>query len=378
MRAGVRASRQVFGGSGSYIATLDGWRAVAITIVMVQHASDSIAEFGGPGVEPVTEFFHDSGRAGVQVFFALSGFLICSRLLAEERDSGCVDRPAFYIRRAFRILPPFLVVLAALGLLGVAGAISTPPRAWLSALLFSKNYVESNSWYLGHFWSLAVEEHFYLLWPLILLVPAFRQRLWLSTGIVVAVAIWRFVDLSLEVLHPGLPVSDRTDTQLDGLLWGCIAALLCTGVRHRRLLSRLVAGARWWVIAVALLITQAVNASDPAVAAFQLALRPILIVALVMGTVLHPGTRVGRALELRPVRWLGRISYSLYLWQQLFLVWSEFQSPRLTLVQTFPVNIVCAVACATASYYVVERPMIKVGRRLESRRFGRVALRPAA
>jgi peptidoglycan/LPS O-acetylase OafA/YrhL len=352
-----------------YIPTLDGWRAVAIVTVMLQHASDQISATAGSWIDPVMDVFHENGRFGVYIFFAISGYLITTLLLQElERTSGA-SLAAFYVRRAFRILPPLIVVLAVMGVLGATGVIPMPFGRWLSALLFYYNYSSAGStWYLGHFWSLAVEEHFYLLWPAILVLLRPRRAMRVAVGLIVAVAVWRLVDLSMHLTASAtIRFDDRTDTQLDGLLWGCLLAILCQRVVNRERLAALTAGWRWWGLLAVLVVSQAVNLEAPALFSVQLALRPFLIGLVVIGTVVNPARRAGRVLEWSALRWLGRISYSLYLWQQLFLVWDGFEVDGLRWVQRFPVSVLAALVVATLSHRFIERPTIAIGRRLASR-----------
>src|SRR4051812_39674608 len=149
-----------------HLPTLDGWRGVAVLMVIVFHALAS--------PYPV---FRPLGGLGVSIFFALSGLLICNRLLAEFGRGGRIDLPGFYVRRAFRILPPAFAYLAALAALGAA----TPPELG-SCLLFWRNYYTGGGWCTGHFWSLAVEEHFYLFFPVLLAWAGPRRALPLAAG----------------------------------------------------------------------------------------------------------------------------------------------------------------------------------------------------
>lgn len=348
-----------------YIPTLDGWRAVAIVVVMLQHSSDEITRLAGSWIEPLTNLFRENGRLGVSVFFAISGFLITS-LLIEEIQTRSLSLRAFYIRRAFRILPPLLVVLAVFGALGLAGVIPIPAGKWFGSLAFMYNYTPGeSSWYLGHFWSLSVEEHFYLLWPIGLAVLGMARARRACVGIIVAVGVWRFVDLSLGLTADwSIHYNDRTDTQVDGLLWGCLLALLFVNPAARATLARITTGWRYWGYLVALVVTQALDAPNAFVHSLQLSIRPLLIVILVIGTVARPTRQVGRVLEAKPLRWLGRISYSLYLWQQLFLVWDDFHADKLGRLQTFPISVLAAVTMAVLSHRLIERPAIRLGRRL--------------
>ena len=181
------------------IPTLDGWRAIAILLVIVHHVATS---YGNEG--PLA--WH--GIIGVDVFFAISGLLITSQLLVD----GHLGR--FYIRRAFRILPPAVLYLAAVGLLGLA---SRPEI--LHSLLIVRNYAGGTR-ITGHFWSLSLEEQFYLAWPLLLLWSGRRAQC-VGLILIAAVSAWRFYAwwyIGLAYMH--------TDQRCDGLLWGCMAAFL--------------------------------------------------------------------------------------------------------------------------------------------------------
>src|SRR4051794_40093593 len=126
-----------------HLPTLDGWRGVAVLMVIVFHAFGSTV----PALKPL-------GGLGVSIFFALSGLLICNRLLAEHHKSDRIDLRAFYIRRAFRILPPALVFLATLAVVSALVVPLAYSSELLSCLFFWRNYYTSAGWYTGHFWSL--------------------------------------------------------------------------------------------------------------------------------------------------------------------------------------------------------------------------------
>jgi peptidoglycan/LPS O-acetylase OafA/YrhL len=206
-----------------YIPTLDGWRALAVLGVLVYHGTTSLFYPGGPYPSYEALRVVQAGARGVDVFFALSGFLICSRLLQEQQETGRISLGAFYIRRVFRILPPFLLYLAVLAVLAAVGLLAVEGREFLSALLFTRNYigpVREHGWYTGHFWSLAVEEHFYLLWPLLLVVCGSRRARPVVVLLALLVPAWHFLGDWLGLLPAG-HVAQRTDTRLDALLWGC-------------------------------------------------------------------------------------------------------------------------------------------------------------
>ncbi len=345
--------------TGRYLPTLDGWRAVAIAGVMTAHA--------------LPYHWAKYGSRGVSIFFGISGFLICSRLLDEHRNSGRIDLGAFYLRRSFRILPPYIGYLGVLAILTAAGIVWVRPSELLACLTFTRNYLPQpqppsgmhQGWYTGHFWSLAVEEHFYLIWPLLLVALGSARARWAVAPLALAIGAWRVIDFRyrfVERVLPGVSFYMRTDVSLDGLFWGCWLALLLDDPRWRACLQRGLTPLTWSVSLAAYV----------ALVLFQPPLHPVaeavLIPILLVGTVLHPETIVGRVLEWEPLRWFGRLSYSLYLWQQLFLLdGPENRSPALGRLQFLPISLVATFSCAIASFYLIEKPMIRLGHRLSSR-----------
>jgi peptidoglycan/LPS O-acetylase OafA/YrhL len=335
-----------------YLPTLDGWRAVAIIAVLCCHA-------GWP-----TAALAPYGAMGVSVFFALSGFLITRRLI----DERAIDLKDFYRRRAFRILPPIVVYIAVLALLGLA--LRVIPMDWgqlLASLFFYRNYWTAPGWYTGHFWSLAVEEHFYLMWPVLLWLAGFRRARWIAPGVALAVAAWRFADLHYDWigrLNPALRGSlARTDYRLDTLLFGCAVALVWDDARVRVLFERLGGTALALVAAGAAVCCQIWTPPG------YLTMVAALMALLPATTVAKPASWAGRFLEIPLLVWVGRMSYSLYIWQQLFL------PPRAVgMWQRAPWNLAGVLVCAAISYYVVERPAIAFGRRRLGARGGPAGL----
>src|SRR5580704_3843554 len=153
-----------------HIPTLDGWRALAILLVIAHHAGTAFYGEKEYYASSPTRF----GIWGVPVFFGLSGILITKLLLEEFDRTGAISLKNFYIRRAFRILPPaslYVLCVAALGLV-------VSRTEFVGSLLFFRNYLPDSiaGLYTAHFWSLAVEEHFYLIWPGLLVWLGVRRR----------------------------------------------------------------------------------------------------------------------------------------------------------------------------------------------------------
>jgi peptidoglycan/LPS O-acetylase OafA/YrhL len=339
-----------------YIPTLDGWRAVAVLLVILFHA---VGEQG-----PAWLRAFPFGFLGVDIFFALSGFLICTRLLEEQRRRGHISLSGFYIRRAFRIFPPAWIYLAALAALAGVGALSITRSEMAGCLLLFRNYYPSGQhWYTIHFWSLAVEEHFYFFFPALLAWYGrdIGRARWVVLFLALLVAVVRSCDFAILELFKGrLPAGTffwtRTHVRLDALLWGCFAAM--TVERHRERLAR-------WISSPALTVLLFATAAGAFFVPLSLTWRSLLLPWMVAGTALRPGTWLGVVLESSPMRWVGRLSYSLYLWQQLFCVGElTNRSEVLAPLQAWPWNAPALFVCAATSYYLIERPLIRLGHRL--------------
>ncbi len=341
--------------SSDHLPTLDGWRAVAIVLVILFHGT-----FGDNSSWAQKLSF---GHLGVDIFFGLSGFLICSRLLRDREQEGKIDLRSFYIRRCFRILPAAQAYLITLGILTQFGILKASGLDLLSSMLFYRNYIsDEGTWYTRHFWSLAVEEHFYLIFPVLLIFRGVKWNRRFLPVIAVIIAIWRGIDTRCryyEMVFPASWTHFRTDVRLDSLFWGCWGALM---VEHHGAWIK-----NWlnWSVAWILVIAVGCTALLP----FPLVWRTVLIPWLLVSTVLLPKSSLAAFLELPLMRWVGRLSYSLYLWQQLlFIGQTEWVVPAFCSLQQWPWNVITLIVVAMVSYYLLERPMIRLGHFLTSRR----------
>jgi peptidoglycan/LPS O-acetylase OafA/YrhL len=345
----------------TYLPTLDGWRALSIMLVILCH---SRIHFNVPIFGTLLQSLSNAGEVGVELFFAISGLLICSRLLEEETRFGQISVKSFYLRRCFRILPAALFYLVVIAILAAFYIIPLTPVDWFGALFFFRNYVMVYThhsplglhWYTTQFWSLSMEEHFYLVLPGVMVIFK-RTRRWVLLSFVIAVALWRFV--VAHVFRNTYQINFRTDTHADALFIPALIALLLYPLLRNQ------AARRWipaWSFPIFLVIEIVLRFDTPP---FFAALQAIVIPLLILSTVLHPGSIPGRVLEMKPVRWIGWISYSLYLWQQLFFG-NRFVSspPRLAALREWPINLIALLVCAIFSYYLVERPFIRLGHRL--------------
>jgi len=339
-----------------YNPALDGLRALAVTAVVVQHAG-----------------FEEGGYFGVTVFFVISGYLITSLLLAEHASTASIDVAAFYRRRVARLAPALLLAAAAITIWLLA--TSTPLAQWWAGLLGTLTYTTdvllvTPVWpHVGTAfewsWSLGIEEQFYLVWPILMIWMLRRHngRRWLAlvaAGVVVAAWIQR---ARLSTGHPThARVNFAFDVHMDSIALGAILALVLAGwpVVSRQL--RAVAELLGIVAAVAVFAVirqpwQTMKLTTYDLGGYgQVALLCLFVVAV---AVIAPTGGFARALSLRPLVHVGKLSYGIYLWNQLLALICLHMTGHLP-ARTGAGLLVWALvllAVAQLSYRFVENPL---------------------
>lgn len=324
---------------------IDGWRAIAAGFVVISHAVNyRFVATPGLAMHLAQRVSGPLALIGVQLFFVISGFIITSLMLREQATHGRVSIPAFYARRLCRIMPPLLAYYGAVLALAAAGALTIPASSLAASATFTCNigFVDCD-WWVAHTWSLAVEEQYYLGWPLLFGLLAPLSRRWLLIAVLAGGAIGIARD-------PGVFHSNFTS-------FGCIAAgslyALSPAFRHavQRATSTPV-----WLLAVALLVFGPL---------LHLAVPVTILLPVLVTYIIFAGNAlrwVRAILETRVLQIVGAGSYSLYLWQQLFLAPAARYA-----IAPFPLVLLPPVVLL--SVLLVERPFIRLGRRL-SRRIG--------
>jgi peptidoglycan/LPS O-acetylase OafA/YrhL len=340
------------------IPSLDGLRAVSILLVLAGHAAMS-----DNAPHMLLRLAH-AGNVGVRFFFVISGFLITTLLVKEWTKTGTISMRSFYFRRVLRIFPAVYALIAVIALLAASGAIHLKPGEVFYAATFTMNYHDFLAVWLGQLWSLSVEEQFYLLWPgLLLLAGAFRsfRAAWL---VVIVCPLLRAV--MWFVFHASATaMTKHFESVMDALAIGCLLAgyfnRLGEWKAYRRLQARtgLFLGLALGLIALAngLFIVRP--------SAFYIWGQSIANVGTVLcidWAIRNPDQALGRVLNWKPLMFIGTLSYSLYLWQNPFLLGDAG-----TLWNSFPLNLVCTVAAALGSYFLIERPFLSLKERVESR-----------
>ena len=339
------------------IPALDGVRMIAVFLVILYH-------FGFSAVP---------GGHGVMIFFVLSGFLITWLLLDEQAISGTVSLRQFYWRRTLRIFPAFYAFWFLLMAVVVFRDGGRPDAHSWSAFFYVSNYYSALNDHpvngLSHTWSLGVEEQFYLLWPAVFLLC--RSNLRLMTHVLVAVIGCVVIHRSLLTLVFGVDQSyiySAFDTRVDQLMVGCLVAVLLKRRALEWFWTRVCAHPVAPLVTVALVVASMRIA--PLLGVYfretvGYTIQGILYGVLLIQMVALSSTPAWSWLNYAPARFLGRISYPLYLYQQLTL----YPVRRMLAEYPVPVQLVAAVMVtilvASVSYYVVERPFLRLKHRTD-------------
>ncbi len=364
------------------IPSLDGLRALSIVLVMGLH---TVQRYGADHPDHAPGLLWSvvlNGSLGVTIFFVISGYLITRLLLHEQQTRGAISMSGFYVKRAFRILPPLYVYVAALVLLGVAGRLALTRWDVVSALFFFHNYAAaSTGWAIEHFWSLSVEEQFYLIWPVLLILclrlrgSVGRDRAAAIAGAVIVLSpLIRIV--SFRTHNVLLHQSAGFHMHADALMFGCAAALLEGRARFERAyraLTRIV-----WLPVAGLALGSYLEMRFQNYWNFPIGetYTGLLIVAVLLWTVRNPGSLAGRVLNARVVTHIGVLSYSMYLWQTLFLHhMNAGVFAGVSWMGRFPLNWIAVLLAAELSYRLVEQPSLRLRNRLLRR--GHVYQAPA-
>ena len=334
------------------IPIISGLRAVAVFLVIFYHS----------GLEWVP------GGLGVLIFFVISGFLITWLLLKEDAHIGTVSLKRFYARRSLRIFPAFYVyALITLTLLTLMRKPINWPQA-AASLLYVSNYYQAvkgdPNTALSHTWSLGIEEQFYLLWPVLFLVLHRRPNVLMqvTAGVIGAVWIYRFVLKFVFHVWQGY-FYEAFDTRMDHLFIGCLLALALCYTRNHKAWGIICERPLVTAFTVGLLIMSIMAElrwKDLYRDTWGFIANPVLCALLIPQLISLRTDVLVRWLDWPPIQFLGSISYSLYLYQQLIL-----EPVRKALhVVPYPVQVVASAAAligvASFSYRFVEKPFLRL------------------
>ena len=341
------------------IRSLDGLRAISITIVILRHLLSQ--NYLNPNFKYVPVLF--DGQFAVNIFFIISGFLITTLLLREEERSGSVSIKIFYLKRVLRIFPAYFFLLFIYAILQYFKIIEISRNSWLTTVTFTKFLNGGTDWYTWHTWSLSIEEWFYLIWPILFLqTKKYRQiLLWLIIILVPIVKV-----LSNFKIIPN--ISDLSlFTRADAIAIGCLFAIHKAIIevflfkKERLFIYLLLIGILVLGILSPYGIGTTLKALSIAIAGTHGTIANLLIGLILIYSIQIQKGWWYKVLNHKTAVYIGTLSYSLYLWQQFFI------HDTIKWYNKFPVNLLFIIICAMGSYYLIEKPFLKLKSLIYSR-----------
>ena len=339
-----------------YIKGFDGLRAISISFVILSH-------LGVFSLLPESDFFKNrlwllfSGETGVLVFFNLSGFLISLILIREKINTGSIKIKTFFIKRFLRLLPPFLIFSVSILALKFIGLLNFSTEGFLMAFFYCYNYAPTKFYHdeLVHTWSLAVEEQFYLIWPLIINYLNIKR---------ISICIMIFISLSVIFLfslrYEYFIFFRRPDRwfipSASAILVGATIAI---AIHYEKLFLT-----NFFKSKYALVYGIVIYLYPLFCLKYFLFLSPIIMsfgISSIIGWIYyHQNSKITNLLNLKPIRYIGKISYGIYVYQGLFLK----NGPGSDLfIQQFPQNFILTMLTAIISYEFIEKQFLKLKRK---------------
>lgn len=350
-------------GRALYIPSLDGLRCVAITLVFVSHAmmAAGIARFV-------------PGHFGVTLFFFLSGYLITTLMRVESERTGTVSIRNFYIRRALRIFPTFYLVLLLAAAYGFYAGLVDP---WflLGQVLHLTNYeMVAAGWkapiapFTDVYWSLAVEEHFYLAFPALFVfmwrrMPREQLAAWLM-GLCAVILVWRCLLVYLWAV-PYDRTYMATDTRIDTILFGCVLALWGNPVLDATRISEATWKKRLFPLSIVILLASLLVRDREFRETFGYTLQGLCLFPIFVTVVRYPDWGIVKLLNLPAMKWIGLLSYAIYLIHPAMLAIAKATVGRSFFGLTL-VALVLTVSGAALMYYGIERPLGRLRQRFSA------------
>ena len=334
------------------IPSLDGFRAISISLILICHSRYSI---GFPaGLADLARH----GAVGVTVFFVISGFLITTLLLIEESKHGHINVGAFYIRRAFRILPVFILYVLFIIIWRNFENIGVSRNNIIHAFTFTVNFDPHSSWFLGHMWSLSVEEQFYLICPVILVF--FRKHI---KSILVILILYSCIARVIDYKFPHYSTVSLSPffMHANAILIGVFGGVLY--FENPEIAKHKIFRPGWLqllALVVAVLFIYLSGYGKLAIISlpFSNLVISLAVLFLIFSYITPSNNLMYKILNYKAFIHIGVLSYSIYIWQEFFFV----GEPRFAFLRTFPSNILLIYLVSVASYYVWEQPFLKLRR----------------
>ena len=339
--------------------SINGLRAISIFLVIIHHLSFQEHLFSEISkvkwILPLTSFIQD-GHLGVNIFFVISGFLITSLMLNEETSTNTISLRNFYIRRTLRIFPAYFLLLFVYFILQLFHIVNISNMSWVTAITYTKYLNWKLDWVTAHLWSLSIEEHFYLFWPLIFIYASkFRKKI--VVGLILMVPIIR-VALFFQPLNwiDELLIFTRIDSIATGCLFALYKDEILKKIQKNWKKVFYFSVITIFCLTILRIIMIKINfdfifiplgTTHGTIANFAIGF-------LMMYSIFGPRNIWFKFLNLKVINYIGLLSYSIYLWQQIFI------SGDNNFGTTSPENLLFILIIAMSSYHLIEKPFLKL------------------
>jgi len=341
-----------------YIPSLDGWRAVAIIMVVQAHFMLTLEK--GTVIHTILKFT-TIGILGVKIFFVLSGFLITTLLIKEKIKFGQINLKKFFIRRGLRIVPVLYIYLISVFFINEIFQLNLIPSNFLGPLLYINNFnFFSAIWLTGHTWSLAVEEQFYLIWPFV-----FR---YLSNSLKICLIIIIIIPFIKILQHLNPQISNYILAPFfvpaSSIFTGVLISLSCFNsyisnkfIKQKKFKYSIFIVCIIWIYVNYYISSRGIYGiySVP----FGDIFTDFCIAYLILFSIVRKSHFIFAILNSKFLKKIGVISYSIYIWQQLFII-PKGNYPILEQYFYFPFNLILVFGFGYLSYYFFERPFLKL------------------
>lgn len=341
----------------SRIPSLDGFRAISILLILFCHARLSAGFPNSPLLIDIAR----QAEVGVTVFFVISGFLITYLLLSEEAKNGAISLKAFYARRAFRILPVYFLYIVFILVWRNFETFGLTNGNLAHIFTFTVNFDKNKDWFLGHFWSLSVEEQFYFFWPAMLIL--FRKHLkpvllaLIVYSCISRIIAYKFPQYSTFALAPFFSYSDA-------IFIGAFGGILFFG-KPQWLQKGIFKSYPAQLAALFLFLLFVYCTEHGKLGLIALPIGNVIISAsvlfLIVAYIFPSSSPVYKFLNNKIILHIGILSYSIYIWQEFFFI-GEIKGWW----RTFPYNIIIIYLVSLASYYLWERPFLHIKKRFST------------
>jgi peptidoglycan/LPS O-acetylase OafA/YrhL len=352
-----------------YIKGFDGLRCISILLVIITHAG---LYHKLPDIPYIKRnvFYFFSGNAGVTIFFSISGFLITSLLLKEKEQSGNINLKRFFTKRFLRLVPPIIPFYIVIILFMQLGYISQAYLGLLASIFYVYNFIPNIRatfiTELVHTWSLAIEEQFYLIWPFI--ISYFKKKeIFILSGIIIflsiiALFLFPFVKFvyngSVYFLNNLFFPSRWTIPAISPILIGALASLI--NFYHFEFISKKTKQRIYLLLGIIIFCGPFYL---PTILFDSVRIFSAIGVSMILLWIYHnQGSQFVNILEYKPVRYIGKISYGLYIWQGLFMRTGPNIEPKLW-IHVFPANIVLSFLVAIISFEFYEKKILDYKRK---------------